>query len=349
MSKYYSDLETDKRLKNLELRIAQEYQKAYREMHATASQYFITLKDRYDKEYEAYQGGAYTDEQFKAWYRTQVSRGKGYDKMVDKLAGRMVEADKIAQAYITDTTPSIYTLNYNYEAYLINRSTGVDFHLIDEQTVKELMEGGNHTEFLVSDGKGHYVPRSKTTRIDPDKDYKWNSKKIHSALNSAIIQGKSVDNLADSFYAVMKSGRASAIRNARTSITSAQNAGRMASYQQAEEMGIQMEKEWIATLDARTRDSHQQLDGERVPYDETFSNGLMYPADPKGEPAEVYNCRCTMRAIVAKVNESRDVDRAYKDKDGHREYEDDDTPKSTRDTTYSGRDNTLSYKKWKLV
>ena len=56
-------------------------------------------------------------------------------------------------------------------------------------------------------------------------------------------------------------------------------------------------KVWVATtgeIPNRTRESHLELDGEEVLVDEPFSNGLMCPADPTGEPEEVYNCRCTM-------------------------------------------------------
>lgn len=288
--KYYSDVQTEKILIELEKNIHTMYGVAYAEMNDTASSYFAKFKERYEQEYKAFEAGKYTEAQFKAWVQTQIARGEGYEKMADKLANRMVEADTLASAYINDKTPSIYSLNHNYEAYRISEAENVDFHLADEQTVKELMQNKNHTEF-------------KTTSVNPKRDYEWNSKKIHSALTSAILQGKSIDKLADSFYSVMKSDRASAIRNARTSFTSAQNAGRMASYEQATEMGIELKKEWICTHDDRTRDSHAEIDGERVAYDEEFSNGLMYPADPKGEPAEVYNCRCTMRAILPNIND----------------------------------------------
>ena len=72
----------------------------------------------------------------------------------------------------------------------------------------------------------------------------------------------------------------------------------MDSYEAAAKMGIEMQKEWMATLDSRTRHSHRRLDGETVEYDSEFSNGCRYPGDPKGKPAEVYNCRCTMVARV---------------------------------------------------
>lgn len=53
-------------------------------------------------------------------------------------------------------------------------------------------------------------------------------------------------------------------------------------------------KQWCATLDERTRESHQILDGEMKPFNESFSNGLMYPGDRNGKAEEVINCRCTL-------------------------------------------------------
>ena len=64
--------------------------------------------------------------------------------------------------------------------------------------------------------------------------------------------------------------RASAIRTARTSVTATQNAGRMDSYAAAEKMGIKLKKEWLATLDGRTRHAHAMLDGQTAETDKPF-------------------------------------------------------------------------------
>lgn len=37
---------------------------------------------------------------------------------------------------------------------------------------------------------------------------------------------------------------------------------------------------------------HEGMDGEEVDIDEPFSNGLMYPGDPDGEPEEIIHCGC---------------------------------------------------------
>ena len=53
-------------------------------------------------------------------------------------------------------------------------------------------------------------------------------------------------------------------------------------------------KQWIATHDHRTRESHQELDGEITRVADPFSNGLLYPGDHRGAPKEFINCRCTV-------------------------------------------------------
>lgn len=70
---------------------------------------------------------------------------------------------------------------------------------------------------------------------------------------------------------------------ARTEATYANNLGLSESYKQS---GVATHKEWIATNDARTREEHLHLDGEVVPLDSNFSNGLPYPQEP--------NCRCVI-------------------------------------------------------
>ena len=92
-----------------------------------------------------------------------------------------------------------------------------------------------------------------------------------------------------------------AIRNARTMVTGAENKGRQDSYARATADGIILAKEWIATNDGRTRHWHAELDGQTVPQDKPFSNAvglIMFPGDPAAHPANVYNCRCSMAAVV---------------------------------------------------
>ena len=130
------------------------------------------------------------------------------------------------------------------------------------------------------------------------KDMRWNTKQLNSKLLAGILNGYSIPKLANSLIDVIGNNKASATRNARTMITQAECGGRQDSYKDLADKGVVQKKVWIATPDDRTRESHLMLDGEEVDIDEEFSNGLMFPADPSGEPEEVYNCRCSMRTHI---------------------------------------------------
>lgn len=84
------------------------------------------------------------------------------------------------------------------------------------------------------------------------------------------------------------------MRIARTEGHRIQCASAMDALESAKEKGADVVKQWDAALDARTRESHQAVDGEIREVDKPFSNGLMYPGDPSGGAAEVVNCRCAL-------------------------------------------------------
>lgn len=86
-------------------------------------------------------------------------------------------------------------------------------------------------------------------------------------------------------------GRAKTI--ARTEGHRIQQEGKFDVQKRTKNAGADVVKQWDATLDAKTRESHAAVDGEIKEVDEKFSNGLMYPGDSSGGAAEVVNCRCT--------------------------------------------------------
>ena len=117
---------------------------------------------------------------------------------------------------------------------------------------------------------------------------------MNRAVLQGILQGESMDAIAGRFRDVLGMNQSSAIRNARTAVTYAENQGRLDSYEKAQANGTVLVKVWASAHDSRTRESHVLLDGEEVGIDDKFSNGLKCPGDPDGIGAEVYNCRCAM-------------------------------------------------------
>ena len=90
----------------------------------------------------------------------------------------------------------------------------------------------------------------------------------------------------------------------RTETVKATNITQLAA---ADNEDFEMEKQWIAIEDNRTRRSHSHagVDGERVALDQPYSNGLMFPGDPEGGPEEVCNCRCTQGYFAARDNNGK--------------------------------------------
>lgn len=237
-------------------------------------------------------GKEWTEEDYKQWRLNQIGRGRRFEALRDKIAERMTKANEVATAYVNDATPGIYSLNRNYAAYTIEQVSGnIGFTLLDESTVKRLI--AENPDLMP------YYPQSRA--VKRGIDLKWGKQQITKAVTQGILQGKSVGKIAKDLQArVSEMNRASAVRAARTAITSAQNGGRMDSYKAASDMGIKVRKRWVATKDGRTRHAHQRLDGQTVDWDKPFASELgkiRYPGDPRAKPANVYNCRCTMRTV----------------------------------------------------
>lgn len=291
---------TDHELAALEKRIAKLYSEAGDELQETIDEYFKKFEKR-DKEMRALigtiqNGKEWTEQDYKQWRLAQIGRGKRFEAMRDKVARRATDANEVARAYINDATPGIYSLNRNYAAYTIEQVSGsVGFDLWDEQTVKRLIK--EQPELMP-----YYPPERALKR---GIDLAWGKKQITASVTSSILQGKGIKGMADELQRrITDMSRDSAIRTARTAVTGAQNAGRMDSYAAAGKMGIKLKKEWLATLDSRTRHSHAMLDGEQVEQAKKFSNGCRFPGDPQGPPWEIYNCRCTLIAAVDGVDTS---------------------------------------------
>ena len=280
-------IETEKLLVALEKRIEKIYGEASKEMQKKADAYFAQFVQRDKHQQDLLKAGKITEQEYKQWRLTQMGRGERFIALRDDLAKRMTEANKVAVAYINDETPSIYSLNHNYAAYEIEKVSGnVGFTLYDEQTVKRLIEK-----------EPNLMPKR---RVNAPKDLKWNKKKFQAEITAGILQGESIGHIANRVQNLSDANRSGAIRNARTAVTGAQNAGRQESYTKAKEMGLKLEKRWIATKDNRTRHEHAILDGQTVPLDKPFEidgHKLMYPGDPAGLARLVWNCRCTMRTV----------------------------------------------------
>lgn len=296
-SKDPAHVETDEILKRLEKKLKTTYNQAYRKAADKFTSYMAAF-ERKDASHRAdVASGKWTKEQYESWRRNQLLYGDTLKDIRDTIAADLHNTNKMAINLVREKQKDVYALNHNYGTYEIEKGTGVStsYTLYDHDTVERLMR--DDPELLPK-------PSPKRQKEIDAKDLKWNKQKLSSVFTASILSGDDIPTMATRIASVAQMDRNAAIRNARTMSTGAENAGRTDSYKRAVAMGIDVEQEWMATLDGRTRDSHRQLDGEKVKVGKLFSNGLRFPADPEGAASEVYNCRCTLVAVVGGIDPS---------------------------------------------
>ena len=153
----------------------------------------------------------------------------------------------------------------------VNKLTDIDiiFNLVDTQTIKNLLlDDSTLLPLLEINGK---------------KYRRWVTSKINSEVLNGIIQGESMDKIANRLQSVTTMTARTAITNARTAVTSAENKGRLDSM-------VELEKQWLATSDSRTRGWHRELNGKTAGINEAFENAMgeiRYPGDRQAKPANV--------------------------------------------------------------
>lgn len=90
---------------------------------------------------------------------------------------------------------------------------------------------------------------------------------------------------------------------ARTDLVGVANSSSYLSALRTFEGRDDVRKQWLATNDDLTRETHVEANGQQRPLREPFRVGfsaLRYPGDPWGAPEEVFNCRCTIVYTVSR-------------------------------------------------
>lgn len=147
-------------------------------------------------------------------------------------------------------------------------SLGIDWNLISPQVLKWIKENGAKAVKNIN----------QTTRD-----------LLSDTLKEGMEAGEGIPELKDRVKSVFDIASTSRAENiARTETHNANAEGNFETFK----TGGVKKKSWLTTTDGRERSWHDDMNGETVGIDEPFSNGMMYPGDPSGDPADVCNCRC---------------------------------------------------------
>ena len=278
---------TDEKLEEMEKRLSAIYSRAEKAVQKKMADYAKTIDEKSEELLQAYKDAETEDEKQKAkkayirFYRKLV-KSKEFVSLSAAVADDLYKANVEASAYINSQTPSIYALNYNY----INAEMAKD---IDGFTPQEITD----TEAEKYSG---YTQQT----VDKKKDTDWNK----DNLKKSVISGSL---LLLGAYAIMKRSANSAVEKNRNSAsmhsegmgTDAETKARVDGMYYAKYLGNKMSKIWITAGDNRVRHSHAMLDGKEISLDGTFDNGCKRPRDPNGAPAEICNCRCSLKYGVS--------------------------------------------------
>lgn len=145
--------------------------------------------------------------------------------------------------------------------------------------------------------------RNRLVRV-PEEVYDLVAGQVAQAVNL----GESIPKIRDRIDNVLSTteserwpNRATVI--ARTETIGALNAGRYDAFRAvAADDDEPLFMMWLATDDDRTRHTHVEAEGQRVPVGTPFRVGgfeLRFPGDPAGPPQEVIQCRCVPLLVDA--------------------------------------------------
>lgn len=276
---------TDRKLDELERELERVYVRAKTELEQAWREYMASFEQR-EKPFirailDAEHGG--DEKAIKQAYaaharflRENTLQNNHYKRLVNDMSYKLANTDKAAYELVNNILPDIYAVNYNS----LKIPAGYVFGLINPKTVINLVMG----------------------ELDLLKSVWWNRERLNAAILQGILQGESIPKIAKRLEGWVGGNNAAAVRAARTAVTYAENQGRLDSMKAAaDECGLIYEKQWIATHDNRTRESHIKLDKTVATLYEPFDNGLMCPGDSNGAPEERYNCRCTMNRVLKGV------------------------------------------------
>lgn len=123
-------------------------------------------------------------------------------------------------------------------------------------------------------------------------------KTITRIIQKATGEGLSRKEIASSIR--KKGGILNPIRSRMIAATETHTAAVKAVDETVSTTRIDFEREWISTMDERTRFDHTKAgggDGQTQPMGSEFTiggEGLMFPGDPSGSAGNIINCRCVL-------------------------------------------------------
>jgi SPP1 gp7 family putative phage head morphogenesis protein len=299
--KDYSDEFLDFKEKEIYKELHSLYEECQKEIDEELEDFFKKFDKKNEKWLKKLKNGEITEQEYKRWLEGQIFQGKMWAERKETIANQLYDFNETAYKIINEAYPDIFINEFNYMAYLLEHKEGIDlsFYIYDPETIRQL---------IIED-----IDILPYKKLNKAKDIQWNFKNIKREVAKAIIKGDAVKDLAKKLSKEVTNRNEKQMQmHARTALNSARNQARLKRIEDGEKMGLKIYKEWSATLDFRTRIAHANLDGIRIPPNESFEiDGMKirFPSDPYAHPSLVCNCRCTLEGDLKGYPDTFDLRR----------------------------------------
>lgn len=292
-----------KRIDALLLRVERELNGIYAKNKKKLQKEIAKKAKEFDEENEEHKkavaAGRETEAQYKQWRERQLTASLWIRDIMEAVAGDITSTNEQAAEIVNKYLPEAFATGYNFQIYALEKTTEKKSSL---ELEKGIPEGSALSLFLLGLFGSKLMPYMKVQR---NKDVTYNMRRTHAISLQNLMGEFSVRRMQRTFGRLYDSANAAMVRNTVTRAGMFDSIGRYYSAAKVcEELGIQPQKIWVAILDNKTRHSHRLVDGQKIEGNSfaeidkaTFENGLRFPRDPNGEPAEVYNCRCDMLVL----------------------------------------------------
>lgn len=229
---------------------------------------------------EKAENGKISDSEYKAEIHQKVFSGKDWNREKDELAEMLYDANVDAFDYTNGRVAPIYEKSRNIGRYETEKHYGVDLGL---------------SLFTLSALKDIVLPKKTVNKA---KDMLFNSRSLDVAVKKYTERAKTLKAVANRAvkYVTNKNKKFTGTMS-QYLLWGVSDEGDWESMMDAKAKGIDITKEWLATLDNHTRDTHRALDGQIREVDEPFEirgYDIMYPREPSAPPEMIINCRCRM-------------------------------------------------------
>lgn len=220
----------------------------------------------------------------------EIENGQQIRQILDQLTGKT--QDEVESYVGQQARDGYYGALYGIEG---QAKVVVPVAGIDEDYVQQLVTQGVGSKKLSTrlyDHADNLADQAKQILLDSTrkgKGYAWGAQQMKNQTEANLYQS---------------------LRIARTEGGRTQSQAKQLAYERSEDMGINMTKRWMSTLDKKTRHDHQQLDGQEVPIKEFFTIRGYKAQGPRlfGVAREDINCRCTTITVVDGIAPDSRVD-----------------------------------------